>query len=171
MESGDIVFWIAFLVAVPAAVMVVSRKNPVYSALWLLVAFCAFAVIFLVASAPLLAAVQVLVYAGAILVLFLFVIMLLNLKGEELAPEFPPWVRVVVGLLCLAVTAGVIGVMWGMKLDLEPLRDPEFGGVRSLGKDLYTGPFVFHFELIALLLLAALIGAMVLAQKKEKGNG
>ena len=87
--TSDPVFYLAGGVAVLAGVGVVTRRNPVYCAIFMLVAFLSLAVVYLLLSASFLAAMHVLVYTGAILVLFLFVIMLLNLKPDELGQEYP----------------------------------------------------------------------------------
>ena len=164
---SDIVFWACFGVSVPAAVMVVTRRNPVYSALWLLVCFLAFAGVFLTLSAPFLAAIHVLVYTGAILVPFLFVIMLLNLRQEELGLEYPRWVQGLAALICVGVGAGVVFVL-AKSEEVGPgfaAVSDEFGGVREVGRTLFGG-FVLHFELVGILLLVAMIGAMLMARKK-----
>lgn len=162
----DAVFWICAAVSVPAALLVVLRRNPVYSALALLVCFLSFAVLFLTLGAPFLAAIHVLVYTGAILVLFLFVIMLLNLKDTELGEEATAPRKALAALFC-AATAGCVG--WLVARDgggdFPPLRSSLFGGVREVGRELFTA-YLPHFELIGLLLLVAMIGAVILAKKK-----
>jgi hypothetical protein len=93
MGSVDPVFALAAAVTVGAGLLVVIQRNPIYSAISMLACFLGLAVIYLRLEAPFLAAIHVLVYTGAILVLFLFVIMLLNLKPEELGVEYPLKVR------------------------------------------------------------------------------
>ncbi len=104
----DPIFGACALVSLVSAVMVVTRKNPVYSALWLMQCFLAFAVIFFSLGATFVGAMHILVYTGAILVLFLFVIMLLNLKEHELGSEAPLPQKAVL-LVCVALTAGALG--------------------------------------------------------------
>ncbi|MFN3486489.1 MAG: NADH-quinone oxidoreductase subunit J, partial [Planctomycetota bacterium] len=101
-----------------AGALTVTRRNPVYSAVWMLVCFLALAVVYLTLEAPFLAALHVIVYTGAILVLFLFVIMLLNLSPEELGREMPPPARAAAAVLAAALFAA---------LAFPALADPRLG--------------------------------------------
>src|SRR6476619_3191358 len=100
MGSIDPVFALAAAVTVGAGLLVVVQRNPIYSAISMLACFLGLAVIYLRLEAPFLAAIHVLVYTGAILVLFLFVIMLLNLKDSELGEEYPVSTRLGVAGMC-----------------------------------------------------------------------
>jgi NADH-quinone oxidoreductase subunit J len=163
----DPVFAIAGASSVACGVMMVTRRNPVYSAVWLLGCFLSVAVLFLALSAPFLAAVHVLVYTGAILVLFLFVIMLLNLRDEEFGQEYPVYVRLSVAGLCLAM----FGFLAVPILRDESLRipvtspSPTYGSVEEVGMLLFT-TYGLPFELVSLLIVVAMFGAMILAKKK-----
>jgi NADH-quinone oxidoreductase subunit J len=165
---NDPVFYMAGGLAVLGGLGVVTRRNPIYSALSMLVAFLALAVVYLLVQAPFLAAMHVLVYTGAILVLFLFVIMLLNLKPEELGQEYPLAVRGGVALLC----AGLFGVLAAPALLDPALREPlkpvdaDFGSVRAVGMALFHNPYALPFELASALILTAVFGGVVLAKKK-----
>src|SRR5688500_13888410 len=117
--AGDPVFLLVSLVAVAGAVLMVTRRNPVYAALWLMQCFIAVAVVFLKLHASFLAAVHVLVYTGAILVLFLFVIMLLNLAPRELGQEHSRPAK----LLALGVCAGML-----LLLGAALVKGPADGG-------------------------------------------
>src|SRR6516225_10833496 len=108
----DLVFAVAATVSVVAGFGVVTQRNPVYSAISMLVRFLSFAVIYLKLGAPFLAALHVLVYTGAILVLFLFVIMLLNLKPEELGDEYPLKVRGAIAVICAGLFALIALPLW-----------------------------------------------------------
>ncbi len=163
----DAVFAIAAGISVGAGIMVVTRRNPVYAALWMLLAFMAFAVIYLKLEAPFLAAMHVLVYTGAILVLFLFVIMLLCLKPEELGQEPPLRARLLSAALCLGLFI-LLAVPLGQSpeaLKALPEAAPGQGSVEEVGKALFK-TYVLPFELVSVLILAAVIGAVVLAKKK-----
>lgn len=162
-----IAFTLVSGVALGSSVLMVTRRNPVYSAVWLLVAFLSMAVLFLGLSAPFLAGIHVLVYTGAILVLFVFVIMLLNLKEEEFGDEYPPTVR--------AGAAALASALFGF-LAVSILRDPSLavplpetsagtGSVEAVGELLFTR-YGLHFELVSVLIIVAMFGAMVLAKKK-----
>ena len=169
----DVPFYAASSVALVSALAAVTRRNPIYSALWLMASFIAFAVIFLDLDAPFLAAMHVLLYTGAILVLFLFVIMLLNLKPEELAFDTSPTGKLVLGLLSAALGLLLV-VLFVTRVRLpEPVETlPDgFGGAAAVGKAIFaeTGPnFVLPFELVSVLIIAAMIGAILLARPERK---
>ncbi|HEX7898300.1 MAG TPA: NADH-quinone oxidoreductase subunit J [Planctomycetota bacterium] len=164
---ADPVFYMAGGVAVLAGVGVVTRRNPVYCAIFMLVAFLSLAVLYLLLSASFLAAMHVLVYTGAILVLFLFVIMLLNLKPEELGQEYPLPARGAVALLC----AVLFGVMAAPALLDPALRTAgkaptaDFGSIVAVGRSLF-GPYALPFELASALILVAIFSGVVLTKKK-----
>jgi NADH-quinone oxidoreductase subunit J len=151
------------------SLLVVTRKNPVHSVLWMLVLFVHIAGLYLFLNAEFLAAIQIIVYAGAILVLFLFVIMLLNLKREESVRKFQKqWpVAMGIGLVFAIFVVSIVGKITVM----PPLGDysVEFiqaeGSMMTIGKVLYTR-FLLPFEIASLILLVAIIGAVVLAKRK-----
>ncbi len=180
--AGDPVFLVAALVAAGAAVVMVTRRHPVYAALWLMQCFLAVAVIFLKLHAPFLAAVHVLVYTGAILVLFLFVIMLLNLTPKELGEEHSRPAKLlalaVCGLLFLLLAAAFLkGAPDGAPFQelkatqvdagKERLSIPpeDWGGVRHVGGELFS-TFVVPFEIVSVLIVVAILGSVVLAKRK-----
>jgi NADH-quinone oxidoreductase subunit J len=163
----DPVFLVSSALALLGAVMMVTRRNPVYSAVWLLVTFLSVAVIFLTLSAPFLAAIHVLVYTGAILVLFLFVIMLLNLREDEIGEEYPVPTR-----LGVAVMAAVLfGALAWPILDDATLRvavvpqGEVHGSVEAVGLLMFR-TYGLPFELVSVLIVVAMFGAMVLAKKR-----
>ena len=180
--AGDPVFLVAALVAAGSAVLMVSRKNPVYAALWLMQCFLAVAVVFLKLHAPFLAAVHVLVYTGAIIVLFLFVIMLLNLTPKEQGTEHSRPAKILAGAVCgalllLLVAACLKGgrdaapfpALQETRVDVEgkamTIAPDDWGGVRHVGADLF-GTFVVPFEIVSVLIVVAILGAVVLAKRK-----
>lgn len=163
----DPVFIVCAVVSGVAGLLVVWNRNPIYSALSLMLCFLAFAVIFLRLGATFLAAMHVLVYTGAILVLFLFVIMLLSLKPEEHGREYGAPVKGVLALLCV----GLFGAI-AIPLRQEPsLRDPlppvsaEFGGVEHVGRSLFE-QYALPFEMVSVLIVIAILGCVVLAKKR-----
>lgn len=192
--SGDPVFGICALVALAGAGVVVMHRSPIYSALGLMAAFLSFAALFVKLAASFLAAMHVLVYTGAILVLFLFVIMLLNLTEKERGTEHPRWMKFGVAVLAVG-----LAMLLGFALFSEPaLRAPvtqlrtitvypdtshavrvapsgvvqgteasavPWGGVEHVGATLFT-QWVFPFELVSLLIVVAILGAVVLAKKR-----
>ena len=153
--------------SVTSAVLVVTRRNPVYSAVWLLICFLSFAVVFLQLSAAFLAAIHVLVYTGAILVLFLFVIMLLNFRDDELGDEYPLQIKLACALLSFALFGLIAVPVWmdpGLRADPGPAA-ADFGSVQGVAEQLFK-TYALPFELVSLLIVVAMFGAMVLAKKR-----
>lgn len=164
---SDLVFAIAAGASVGTGLLVVTQRNPVYSAISLMGCFLAFAVLYLTLDAPFLAAMHVLVYTGAILVLFLFVIMLLNLKPEEMGKEYGLPARAFIGLLC----AGLFLLLAvPLAKDVRVFRDEApgghaFGSVERVGETLFHD-YALPFELVSVLILAAIFGGVILAKRK-----
>jgi len=179
---GDPVFSAAAFVAVGAAFLMVTRRNPVYGALWLMQCFLAIAIIFLRLQAPFLAAIHVLVYTGAILVLFLFVIMLLNLQPNELGAEHSRLGKWLAGSVC----GGMFVLLTACFLKADPdgvpfaevrateamagttklaISPEQWGGVDHVGAVLFAR-FVVPFEIVSILIIVAILGAVVLAKRK-----
>ena len=167
MGTIDPVFAIAAAVTVGAGLLVVTQRNPIHSAISMLACFLGLAVIYLRLEAPFLAAIHVLVYTGAILVLFLFVIMLLNLKPEELGVEYPLKIRGLMAALCAGLFALIALPLWQDKRILEGKdKLPEgFGGVEQVGHSLFVD-YALPFELISVLIMVAVFGGVLLAKKK-----
>lgn len=165
----DILFLIAAICSVVGAITVVSQKNPVYSALGLIGSFIAVAVIYLLLHAPFLAVIQIAVYAGAIVVLFLFVIMLLNLKPEELGVDPTVHVQRRVALGSLALFLLLAGSFATAGLGAVPFADesvdPNFGSTVAIGEAL-MGNYLLPFEVTSVLIIVAIVGAVVLAKRK-----
>ena len=164
------VFLLAGAVCIAGAVGVIASPNPVHSALSLVATLFGIAVLFVAQEAHFLAAVQVIVYAGAIVVLFLFVIMLLgvdraeDLEHDSLAGQRPA--AAVVGIVALLLV--VLLAFRGVAISGGRSASSEIGGglenVKALGRVLFTD-YVFAFELTGLLLVIAVVGAVVLARK------
>jgi NADH-quinone oxidoreductase subunit J len=160
-----LLFWTFAVITLAGGVGVVVARNPVNGAMALVGSFFALAGLFLLLDAQLIAALQVLVYAGAIMVLFLFVIMLLNLGPRDLGP--PRFgVGKVLGLLAAVVTVGSLmrAVFHFGRASAQPLPSG-FGTVASVGRLLYT-QYTLPFEVVSLLLLTAIVAAVVVAKGK-----
>jgi NADH-quinone oxidoreductase subunit J len=159
-------FYFAAVIAVGTAIFVVLSKNAVYSALLLVACFFSLAFIYLLLEAYFLAVLEIFIYAGAIMVLFLFVIMLLNLGREKALEHFMYLQRGLSMLLIIVFFVGVSLLFLG-ESDVLPQPAGEFsaGGVYSLGEALFT-KYLLPFEVASLLLLVALIGTVYLAKKK-----
>lgn len=152
--------------------MVIVHRNPIYSALFLILTLFALAGHFVLLNAPFIAAVHVIVYAGAIMVLFLFVIMLLDLRGRADRKRSGQLLRII-GVLF----AGILLVEFGLMLKTDPTFSMAsssafeavagIGDTRSIGELLFT-KYLFPFEIASVLLLAAIIGSVILAKRKLK---
>ena len=165
-----LVFDAAALVAIVFAGLMVVGRDPVKSVLALVVSFFALAVGYVLLLAPFIAALQVIVYAGAILVLFLFVLMLLNV-----GPERPDGVRrpiqMVLGSLAVLLFAGLLlGMLRANSAHVayvaQPLSRGELTDPAGLARVLFSD-YLLHFEAVSVLLLAALVGAFVLARRGD----
>jgi NADH-quinone oxidoreductase subunit J len=150
-----------------AALSVILNPKPIYSVLSLLVAMFCLAALFVMLGAYFVAAIQVLLYAGAVLVLFLFVIMLLNLQPEPLAPQRIVGVRTAGTLLVAILLFARLRLAFFSPLDHRPLHavPAVSGDVESIGRLLFT-EYLLPFELASFLILAAIIGAVTLARQK-----
>lgn len=159
------VFGIFAALAVASALMVVANRNPVYSTMSLVVTLLSTAVLFVLLGSPFLAILQVLLYTGAILVLFLFVIMLLDLRGEARPAEAHPVQKGMGILLFAAFLLAGAGTVLVQRLPGDGrLVKP---AVEDLGRLLFTR-YLLPFEAVTLLLLAAAVGAFLLARKEWK---
>ncbi|MEP7235613.1 MAG: NADH-quinone oxidoreductase subunit J [Ignavibacteriota bacterium] len=163
----EIIFWILSGGAIISALLMVTRKSVVPSALMLIVTFCFLAGLYLTLHAQFLAVIQVTVYAGAIMVLVIFVIMLLNIR-HEIFSLTGNW-KTVVGICGVGAILAQIGAVFIANRDKLPqtldTRSLELGTVESIGTKLYTS-YAFPFEMASIILIAAAVGAIVLAKKK-----
>lgn len=175
MLTAPTAFYYMAAASVASALLAVTRRNPVHSMLWVLSLFLHVAGIFVLLNAEFLAAVQVIVYAGAILIFYLFLVMLLDLPGEEARPRFgrhwPLAALVALAFAALALLSRVkpdaeqAGVAPGVE---RSAADGGFqGSVAEIGRVLF-GPFALPFEIASLVLLAAILGAVVLAGRRTE---
>lgn len=164
MLAQYLFFFLSF-VAVFSALMVIIDKNPVHSVLYLIITFFAIAGHFFLLNAQFLGAVHIIVYAGAIMVLFLYVIMMLNLN-KEIEPHkknIPKVIAVIsAGLLMICLVAVLLGAERTM---LPAARDSNIGLVQNLGKVLFR-EYMLPFEISSVLFLAAMVGAVMLGKKE-----
>ena len=176
MNLDTIVFFVSAIVAVFGATMMIAQRNPVASVLYFIVSLVAQAVLYIQLGSVFMAAVLIIVYAGAIMVLFLFVIMLLNLRGQEdLSDNSPPvsrftkyfvsallfvemWFVVKSGFFADAGQVGVMAEIPGT-----------FGSVEEIAMVLFTR-YLYPFELTSILILAAIVGAVVMAKRERNGG-
>ena len=173
MHIQPILFYIFSLMLISAALMVIIARNPVHSVLFLVLAFFAAAALWLMLEAEFLALVLILVYVGAVMTLFLFVVMILNV---DLASKQADYVKYLpVGLMIIAfVVAGMLYVIgpqhYGLASQAAPLPMPAtYSNVTELGSVLYT-QYVYPFELSAVLLLVAIIAAICLSLRNPRSK-
>jgi NADH-quinone oxidoreductase subunit J len=171
MNLAEMAFWFLSLLAVGSALMVVFSRNPVHSILYLIVTFIALSGHYIMLNAQFLAIVNIIVYAGAIMVLFLFVVMLMNLNRSS-EPQRNLWMLltgiVAGGCLLLVVVMAIKDV--SLKTHPIDIAGGDIGLIRNLGRRLFTD-YVIPFEVSSILFLSAMVGAVVLGSKKEPHNG
>jgi NADH-quinone oxidoreductase subunit J len=163
--------------AILASALVIGQRNPMYSVLMLIASFGALAGLYIQLDAPFVAVAQIIIYAGAIMVLFLFVVMLLNAPQEDAAdwdrahPLRQPGITRFGAMLALLL---VVQLAWAL-LEVGDLGGPvglrgdpdAVGSVRTLGRVLFTD-YVFAFEATSILILVAMVGAVVLARRERE---
>jgi NADH-quinone oxidoreductase subunit J len=167
MSVTEILFWVLSALALGAALLMVTSKNPVYSVLWLIVVFFAISGHYILLNAQFLAIVNIIVYAGAIMVLFLFVIMLMNLNADN-EPQKNKWLKfagaIAGGCLLLVFVAALRQVEAAQPLEAN-MSGPT-GLIRRLGMVLFTD-YVLPFEIASVLFLSAMVGAVVIGKKGD----
>jgi len=162
-------FAIFALVCVSSSILMVTRRNPVISALFLVVNFASLAGLYLTLNAQFIAVAQVIVYAGAIMVFFLFVIMLINPAKEKKFLEYKPQLKIFAFVIAFLVFVQIAYIIFAAHPSNEVSRDVaqsvKAGTVEQIGRELFTN-YVLPVEAVGYLLLSAAIGALVLAKKK-----
>jgi NADH-quinone oxidoreductase subunit J len=166
MSITQILFWLLSVVALFSAMMVITSKNPVHSVLWLIVTFFTISGHYILLNAQFLAIVNIIVYAGAIMVLFLFVIMLMNLN-KETEPRKHRWIKlagaVAGGCLLLVLVAAIKNA--DIKTQQALVNTGNIGLIKNLGKELFS-TYVVPFEISSILFLSAMVGAVVIGKKE-----
>jgi len=166
VSAEVVLFWLFGICTVASALVVVGAKNPMGSAMALVATFFFLAGIYVLLLAHTIAVLQILVYAGAVMVLFLFVIMLLSLTGDE--RHSAPTLMKVLGGAVAAALSGLLGSVFRQWIDVPPASSPaqlNAGSLHAVGALLYT-QWLFPFEAVSLLLLVAIVGAVVVAKAK-----
>ncbi|MFM2017483.1 MAG: hypothetical protein RL007_1139 [Bacteroidota bacterium] len=160
----EILFGILSLMAIVSGISVIFSRNPVFSVLYLIITFFSIAGHYILLNAQFLAAVHIIVYAGAIMVLFLFVIMMLNLN-KETEPTKPVWVQFAAVIAGGVLMITLIGSLKGAEtMTLAQPQNSDIGLVGNLGKVLFS-EFLVPFELSSVLFLSAMVGAVLLGKK------
>ncbi len=170
---GPLFQWVIFLgaafVSILASLLVITRKNPLHSAVFLVLTFLCVAVLYLLLYSQFIAIIQVIVYAGAIVTLILFVIMLLDLEEELRSGLRLLYSKVLGGILAVLFLFGIIYSVTATPLTgkLGPYPPGKLSdNVRVIGEVLFT-QYLFPFEIVSILLVAAIVGAVVLSKKRK----
>ena len=164
-----VIFDLAGLAAIVFAGLMVLARNPVRGVLALVVSFLSLAVTYVMLLSPFIAGIQVIVYAGAILVLFLFVLMLLNVGAEKPEPNSRPIQSLLGGLAILVFAGLLLSTLRGSGSHIPgrfATSPPALGDPAALARFLFSN-YLLHFEAVSVLLLAALVGAFVLARREK----
>jgi NADH-quinone oxidoreductase subunit J len=173
MMIQELIFYAHSLVLVLAAAMVITVRNPVYSALYLVLAFFSAAAIWLLLEAEFLAIILVVVYVGAVMVLFLFVVMMLDINLVPLKEGFSRYLPVAV-LVAIVMAVELLMVLWSkgrLGVDMFPIPAPNpegYSNTRALGELLYS-KYLLPFEVAGVVLLVAIIAAIALTLRKRPG--
>lgn len=169
MNLEVILFALFSILALISAVLMITRKNAVMSAVFLILNFFALAGLYLLLNAQFIAVVQIIVYAGAIMVLFLFVLMLLNQRSNESLLKDRKPLKIFAVIISVIVLFQIAYIIFYSKpsagLSPELQKSIQSGTVEQIGKQLYTN-YILPFEAAGFLLLSAAIGALILAKKK-----
>jgi NADH-quinone oxidoreductase subunit J len=159
-------FYLLSGLAILSGVLVITRKNPVHSALALILTLLCVAGLYLMLYAPFVAGVQIILYVGGIMVLFLFVIMLVNIERSEKEKQFnQQWIAGVLAAVALGALFVSIYMKGKVMFSQPVLPMPETENTQRVGQVLYS-TYMFPFEIASLLLLVAIIGAVVMAKKR-----
>ena len=160
-------FYTAAAIAVFSTIMLITRYNLIHALLYLVVSFLAIAVIFYILGAPFIAALEVIIYAGAIVVLIIFVIMMLNLRDEAIEQE-RSWmtsrILILPAILCLILLGELVFVFTGIEATQPNFQSVD---VKAVSKSLY-GPYIIGVELSGILLMSGIVGAYHLGRQKKK---
>ncbi len=165
MGITQILFWVLTATALLSAIMVVTSKNPVHSVLWLIVAFFAISGHYVLLNAQFLAIVNIIVYAGAIMVLFLFVIMLMNLNNPTHKLKNRA-LQAIGGLAAGCLLIVLVAALRNTEItnNMVQTGSGDIGLVENLGRELFT-TFVVPFEIASILFLSAMVGAVIIGKK------
>jgi NADH-quinone oxidoreductase subunit J len=165
MNITQILFWVLSVVAVFSALMMVISKNPVYSVLWLIVTFFSISGHYILLNAQFLAIVNIIVYAGAIMVLFLFVIMLMNLS-QDTEPQKNKWLKLAGAVAGGSLLLVLVAALRHTEKNMTELGTGDIGLIKNLGNVLFR-EYVVPFEISSILFLSAMVGAVVIGKRES----
>jgi NADH-quinone oxidoreductase subunit J len=172
-----VLFYVFGALAVIASLLVIGQRNPIYSVLLLIASFAALAGLYILLDSPFAAVTQMIVYAGAIMVLFLFVVMLLNVPREDAAewdrshPLNRPGARRLGGALSIVLVLELIWAAWHISTRqgtaLNQVSPGNVSSVAAIGRSIFTD-YAFPFEATSVLILVAMVGAVILARRADQ---
>ena len=169
MSITEILFWFLSALALLGATMVLISKNPIHSILWLIIVFFAISGHYILLNAQFIAIVNLIVYAGAIMVLFLFVVMLMNLNSET-EPQKNTWLKVagaISGGSLMVIMVDVVRSASDMQGKIALVKDGNIGLIKNMGMVLFRD-YVVPFEIASVLFLSAMVGAVVIGKKERE---
>ncbi len=177
MAFNTVLFYLFGALAVGTSLLVIGQRNPIYSVLLLIASFGALSGLYILLDSPFAAVTQIIVYAGAIMVLFLFTVMLLNVPREDAAewdrshPLNRPGARRLGGALAGLLLLELVWAVWHVSTRQESgIKDVAVGSVSSvaaIGRSIFTD-YAFPFEVTSILILAAMVGAVILARREQE---
>ena len=177
MAFNTVLFYVFGALAVGTSLLVIGQRNPIYSVLLLIASFGALSGLYILLDSPFAAVTQIIVYAGAIMVLFLFTVMLLNVPREDAAewdrshPLNRPGARRLGGALAVLLLLELVWAVWHVSTRQESgIKDVAVGSVSSvaaIGRSIFTD-YAFPFEVTSILILAAMVGAVILARREQE---
>jgi NADH-quinone oxidoreductase subunit J len=177
LASDQLLFYLFGATAIVGSLLVIGQRNPVYSVLAIIGSFFGLSGLYVLLEAPFVAVVQIIIYAGAIMVLFLFVVMLLNVPREDASewdrahPLYRPGPMRIGGVLALLLVIELAWMLFRSPGGRTGIAEgvPAISSVRDLGRVLFTD-YMFAFEVTSILIIAAMVGAVVLARKHGEGQ-
>ncbi|MFN2457769.1 MAG: NADH-quinone oxidoreductase subunit J [Chitinophagaceae bacterium] len=164
MSITEILFWLLSAVSLGSAIMVITCKNAIYSVLWLIITFFSISGHYILLNAQFLAVVNIIVYAGAIMVLFLFVIMLMNLN-KDTEPQKSKWLKIAGALAGGCLLLVLVAALRNVEGQTAEMNSGDIGLIQNLGRVLFT-EYVVPFEISSILFLSAMVGAVVIGKKE-----
>ncbi len=166
MNISEILFYALAAVTLGSALMVITSPNPVYSVLWLIITFFSISGHYLLLNAQFLAIVNIIVYAGAIMVLFLYVLMLMDLR-KEAEPQKNKWLKIAGAVAGGSLLLVLVAALRNADSRMAQLNEGNIGLIENLGKVLFT-EYVVPFEIASILFLSAMVGAVVIGKRDKR---
>ena len=159
-------FFLLAIICIASVLGMIISKDQAYNALFLILAFVCMGGLFALLDAPFIAAVQIIIYAGAIMILFIFVVMMINLR-KGIGPEKKKWTMYFAIVIAVVLIVELILTVKGVLEPVSTVASEQLGSPTDLGRLLFT-KYLYPFEITSILIIAALVGAIVLVKKKEK---